>query len=331
MDRRTFLKSTGLTSVSALSATGLAASTSIAGTALQNHARVLTLAMSAPDLSADTALIARRVSEAIEAATDTGIQIVTGENTGHDTSDISLAPIAEHKETHPAWPALFPLVHGLDSGSFNEWITAAGGGPLIEELGRETGKQILLVGQTHTPDGLWSSHDLKDASGSGRLDISADGRTLVLNPENAGTATELKLARGHTGNGTSENPQNRKLYALPAPASGEPVALTIASPAWESLSSAEQAIISAVATAEHATVTTEVRVTTAMARSMTGQHDPLPLPASLTEQYHRTIEAERQRIAASGPLGANLIGSQRAYRQMVGEHLTASSQDRYIG
>ena len=315
MDRRAFLKSTGAVTVGGLAVSG-AATTSLAGTALNTKARILSLSMPSPRTGLDTSLVARRLAEGLESATDGQLQIIASQTA--DGADINLEAVPQRVEHHLAWMTFLPLIHGFESRDFGGWLTTGGGAPMLERLEAETSQRVFLVTEAHAPQGLWANRELVGLHPHPSLSVTSSGRTLLSRSESGATILELKLSDGLAEDMEAGRLQGHILHALPTPLAGEPLVMSIPQATWHSLPPSEQAILATLTEAERARTATEAHVSNQLARTALSLPSPVKLPPEFKLILAAAIEAERDRLASSSPLAADILASQVGYRTMTG-------------
>jgi len=301
MDRRAFLKSTGLTTVAGLAAMGVTGSTSLAGTDLSSQARILLLSVPEPEPTPelDTGLSARRIAEGFEAVTDGRIQIVAAPDTRN--AGLTLAPVSVLIARNRAWTALMPMVHGLGPQAFDGWLLAGGGMALIGELAHDTQMIAFPIARSAAPQGF----ELCGTDNGGALAVTPDVRGL----RGAESHSKFYCLRS----GYDETPY----FPLPHPLAGEPVFLAIHTDAAQALSSADRSALKAIAAAEYGAVAAEADVQTALRASVGPDQHPMDFPSGFSSRYAAAVATLGNSIAAHSDIGRQIIESQRGYRAMT--------------
>lgn len=191
MDRREFLKTTGLAATAAATTTTSAAASStrtpVAAPAILPNTRELHMAMAWPDAVSGQADSAYRLASRIEEATDRRYRIrITAENTNSASSlasgDADLYHASEHDNANLdvafAYFAGLPFSAGLAPADLPSWLAIGGGQELWDELAAEHGFKPLLAGHTGRAPRLWSNRPIETLGDFKGLRISAYGPTV---------------------------------------------------------------------------------------------------------------------------------------------------------
>lgn len=190
MDRREFLKTTGLAATAAATTTTTAAASStsapVSAPAILPNTRELHMAMAWPDAVSGQADCAHRLASRIEEATDRRYRIrITAENSNAAVTlakgEADLYHASEHDNADLdaafSYFAGLPFSAGLAPGDLASWLAIGGGQELWDELAAEHGFKPLLAGHTGQSPRLWSNRPIGTLGDFKDLRISAYGPT----------------------------------------------------------------------------------------------------------------------------------------------------------
>lgn len=285
MDRREFLKSTGVAAAAAATA-GAATAREAAHDGDPHAAGVTHLRLSMPwaDDGKGFGDSARRLARRIEAATAGRyrISLLESAKSGIDAvaaGEAELYHATEHHHVghHPAFAhfAGLPAIDSLTAADLDSWLIAGNGQALWDDLAAGFGVKALLAGHTG-PVSLWSKTPLMSLSDIAGRKIQMMGlaasavRGLGAEPA-AVPAASLKdalasgelLAAEHGGLIAAMSaglPEAAPMaYAAPLNSHGTAMSLGVAKPIWDKLSDADKAAFTAAAREEWQVTIAEAR------------------------------------------------------------------------
>jgi TRAP-type mannitol/chloroaromatic compound transport system substrate-binding protein len=184
MDRREFLKTTGVAAAAAAAgATGAHAAGEAGAAQTSAGAKLLRMVMPWPDDGKGFGDSARRLARRIEAATGSRcrVELVESTRTGIEVLAAGEAELYHgtedrHVALHPAFAyfAGLPWERGLPVADLEAWLVAGGGQALWDGLAGKFGVKSLLAGHTG-PVSLWSAAPLDRLADLAGLGMSVDG------------------------------------------------------------------------------------------------------------------------------------------------------------
>jgi TRAP-type mannitol/chloroaromatic compound transport system substrate-binding protein len=341
MDRRDFLKTTGAAAVAGgASASGASATdTQVPTPAVLSGSQRLMLVSYTRDLPGSGA---DRLARRIETATEGRYRIELA--SGAD-ADLTYGSAWRHAGLHPAFAVFagLPFSQGLDASSQQTWLAVGGGSMLWDELAAEHGFKPLVVGGTGPSSGVWSAVRLEAPSDLAGVRLLVEGLAgEVLRDLGAIPATFApEELRGALADGRLQaaewlgplapaapdlQPLAQRLYRPGFNRHGLLLSLGIAKPLWDSLSSADQAILEACAAEAYQLSLTETRAHELMAAQVeTPDKWPVRLawPGRMAAAFEETTAAAVERIAATDPSARRIHDSYQAFRRLLGEPATA--------
>ena len=277
MDRREFLKTTGLAAAATAATSAASAATSslssLPAPAVHAGVRDLHLAMAWPDTVSGLADSANRLARRIEEATDRRYRIhllaeSDGAGSTFTSADVDLYHASEHDNAclDPAFAyfAGLPFSAGLAPADLESWLTIGGGQELWDELGAEHGIKPLLAGHLGRAPHLWSNRIISATCDFEGLRIAAYGPTAdVMHALGAQTialpARQLGAALASGDIDAAEfggslhamaaglAPAARNAYAVDPLGTGTAISLGVRRRLWDSMSEGDRIIFSACA------------------------------------------------------------------------------------
>ena len=358
MDRRSFLKTTGLAAAAtaAGSATSAAApDPQLAAPAVHAGVRELRLSMAWPDSVAGLADNAYRLAARIEEATGRRFRVhIEAERDGaaaaFAASDADLYHAVEHDNAahDPAFSyfAGLPFSSGLAPADLENWLTIGGGQELWDELAADLGYKPLLAGHIGRAPRLWSNRPLNSLGEFEGLRVATMGpeaevmRALGAVPVSI-SAREIGAALRRGDLDAAEfggalqamaagvAPAARLAYEVDASGAGTAVTLGVSRRLWDSLTPSDQTVFAACASEAYRL---------AIAESDTHEHIILkalcdlhgvtaaPIAAEVSAALPPITEAVVAMLAASSPRAQRINASYMAFRRATGGARPATAQ-----
>lgn len=357
MDRRGFLRTTGLAAVATTAAcTATAATSSFPSPAVHPGIRDLHLAMAWPDVVSGLADNASRLARRIEEATDRRYRIhLLAESDGAGSTiasaDVDLYHASEHDNARldPAFAyfAGLPFSAGLPPEDLESWLTIGGGQELWDELGAEHGFKPLLAGHLGRGPRLWSNRPINTIGDFEGLRVAAYGpaadvmhalgaQTAALPPRQLGAALAAHDIEAAEFGGSLHAmaaglaPAARHAYVIDPHGSGTAISLGIACRLWDSLSQADRTIFSACATEAYRLAIAEADAhERIILKTLCDLHgvSAAALPPEIRAALVPITEAVVAMLAAATPHARRINASYMAFRRGVADPRRASGSD----
>ena len=350
MDRRDFIKQTGVAAVTAsISATAAqAAAAPPAKPSLASGIRELRvatpwlrngrgfddsarrLAASISTLSSGRLVLAFQPSETgLEALTRGDADIFHGSGRDFVSLDRSFALFAGL----PGKAALRPTYH-------NAWLTAAGGQTLWDDLSAQHGFRPFFAGHAGARAKLWSRTPITSLDDLIGLRIAASGlsadvaATLGATPVQlpardiaaamaSGTVDAVEWGATIAGYACDLHQSAHHCYAPGLSRSGFTSVLAIRSDVWDQLSASDQAIIAAAVSQELNTVVAEsLSVSHQLRLSLAERHGITfgAMPADIVAASHVAAAQAVETLVAESPSAARIHASYMAFRDRLPRH-----------
>lgn len=354
MDRREFLKTTGLAAAAASTATAATAATAATPSPLPPapavHAgtRDLHLAMPWPDEVSGLADSAYRLASRIEEATDRRYRIhlragTAGAATAFAADDADLYHASEHDNAHrdPAFSyfAGLPFSTGLAPADLEGWLTIGGGQELWDELGAEHGIKPLLAGHLGRGPRLWSNRTINAISDFKGLRVATFGpttdvmhalgaETVALPARAVGAALAANDIDAAEFGGSMHAmaaglaPTARIAYEIDREGAGTAISLGVNRRVWDSMSQADRTIFSACASEAYRLAIAESDAhERIILKALVDLHgvSATTLPAGIRTALAPISEAVVAMLAAATPQSQRINTSYMAYRRVVGD------------
>lgn len=350
MDRREFLKTTGL--AAAATAAGSAApatatSIPVAAPAVVAGTRDLRLAMPWPDSVSGLADSAHRLAARIEEATDRRYRIhitAAADGTAGDfaSGDTDLYHASEHDNAQldpaSAYFAGLPFSTGLAPAGLESWLTIGGGQELWDELASDHGFKPLLAGHLGRAPRLWSNRAITAMSDLEGLRVTAYGPTndvmhalgavtVPMPARHLGAALEAgDLDAAEFGGALQAmasgiTPAARLSYEIDPDGAGTAIALGVSRRLWDTMSQSDRTIFAACAGEAYRMSIAEAdaheRIILSALCSLHGV-SAAPLPAEIRSALPPIAEAVVAMLAASSPRAQRINASYMAFRRATG-------------
>lgn len=350
MDRREFLRTTGLAAAATAAASAATAATSSApppAPAVHAGIRDLHLAMAWPDNVSGLADSASRLARRIEEATDRRYRIhllaeAEGAGSTFASADVDLYHASEHDNTRldPAFAyfAGLPFSAGLAPTDLESWLTIGGGQELWDELGAEHGIKPLLAGHLGRAPYLWSNRPINAIGDFEGLRVAAYGPVAdVMHALGAQTATlavcQLGPALAARDIDAAEfggslhamaaglAPAARHACAIDPRGTGTAISLGISRRLWDGMSHADRVIFSACATEAYRLAIAEADAhERIILKALCDLHGVTvtALPAQIRTALGPITEAVVAMLAAASPQARRINASYMAFRRGLG-------------
>ena len=351
MDRRNFLRSTGGAAAAAaatlvsVAKAGAEGSSAVAAPALATGTKELRIAISWPDNGKGCADSARRLAQRIETATERRYRFTFVATTKQGIAAVKAGEAdayhaSEHDnlESHRAFAyfAGLPGHNGLRASHYEAWLLAGGGQALWDDLAGDFGIKALLAGHTLRSTGLWSAVPMTTLAELAGRKIWAMGlardvvRGIGAEPSTitaAELSTALQSGRVFAAEGGGAIASyglgifERHPHAVGAAInlSGTALSLGFTRTVWDAMSAGDQAVISAVCSAELHTVIAEERAHRQLLLGplLDGKPEP-PRPFELTNAISRVSDGVVAHLAAHDARTQRINASFMAFRRAIG-------------
>jgi len=346
MDRRDFIKHTGVAVAAAVGTTATAATGAplqMAQPHVHTGTRELRLAMPWTQNGRGGDDSARRLAQSIADLSQGRIRVtpLAGQHgletlrdgaadlyhgSGHDF--VALDPVF-------AYFAGLPGNDGLRPTFLNAWLMAAGGQGLWDDLGAMHGLKPLLAGHTGARSSLWSARPIATASELRGLRIAVAGLGAPVAERLGATAMTLAtpdlaaalrdgridaVEGGGTISGYASDLHLAGRHCLRPglTRNGTTMVLAVAAPLWAELSPADQIVIQAATALELNTATAETLAVSRRLREALAGHDPSVTFAradrDFAEATRHASAAVVAALARSSPVAARVNASYVAFR-----------------
>ena len=227
---------------------------------------------------------------------------------------------------------------GLSPEHHQAWLSVGGGQMLWDDMAASPGWQPLLAGHTGINPGLWANRDVTSAADFAGTTVAAGGlaarvlqilgaTTVALPPSQLGAALSAdRIAAAEWGNPLAAMmvglPQAAThLYAGGIQLSGSAIALEVRQERWEQFSSADRAVIEAIAAQSFALSVAEARAHERIAMDTISRVPSLKIsswPSTLAVEVERASLAVVDEIAAGSAHARRICDSVMAFRQLTG-------------
>lgn len=337
MDRRDFLRTTG--GLAAL-ATGCASATApaVADPAVASSARTVTFASPwaahHAGYSDDAHRLARRIETAMNGAFS--FELCNG---SAERGSFTVTPVQSNVALHPAF-AFFgglPGSNALAPLELDAWLTTGGGQELWDDLAARHGFKPLLAGHTGTNPVLWSRAPVMRSDGLAGLQVIARGLDIdvvralgarpVIGDEMAREAALVApdtaaVVWGSLVHASAVDVPARYSYGVAGAfgSAGHTVALEIDLSVWNSLTSAQQTAVAAVAQSEFRAAVADAEATrSAITEALAGRcgtviASPTPEFADAVSRIAAAIVAH---TAAHDAIAARIDRSYSSFRRAI--------------
>lgn len=360
MDRREFLKTTGLAAAATAATSAATAATSSLPSppapAVHAGTRDLHLAMAWPDAVSGLADSASRLARRIEEATDRRYRIhLLAESDGAGgtfaSADVDLYHASEH-DNAPLDPAFayfagLPFSAGLGPGHLESWLTIGGGQELWDQLGAEHGFKPLLAGHLGRAPHLWSNRTINAVGDFEGLRVVAYGpaadvmhslgaQTAAVPARQLGAALAAREIDAAEFGGSLHAmaaglaPAARHAYAIDPHGSGTAISLGIRRGLWDSMSQADRTIFSACASEAYRLAIAESEAhERIILKALIDLHgvSATTLPAEIRTALAPISEAVVAMLAAASPQSQRINTSYMAFRRAVGSQRPTPASD----
>lgn len=353
MDRREFLKATGLAAAATATAVAPAATAApvsqhpMAAPAILAGTRDLRLVLPWADAVSGLADSAHRLARRIEETSDRRFRIhITAEADGAaaavTSGDADLYHASEHDNIHldPAFAYFsgLPFSAGLAPAALESWLTLGGGQELWDELAAEYGVKPLLAGHLGRGPRLWSNRAIETLGDFEGLRVTAYGPTAdvmralgavtvsipareIGSALKAGDINAAEFGGSLVAMATGLAPAGRLSYELDPDGTGTAITLGISRRLWESLSQSEKVIFAACASEAYRLSVAEAdaheRIILSALCSLHGV-SAATAPAKIRSALPPITEAVVAMLAAASPRAERINVSYMAFRRAVG-------------
>lgn len=351
MDRREFLKTTGLAAATAAAASTATAATSsppfLEAPAVHAGTRDLHLAMAWPDSVSGLADSAYRLASRIEEATDRRYRIhLTAEAPGAASAfrsgDADLYHASEHDNASldPAFAyfAGLPFSTGLAPTDLESWLILGGGQELWDGLAAEHGVKPLLAGHLGRAPRLWSNRTINALSDFEGLRVAAYGpavavmhalgaKTIALPARQLGAALSADDIDAAEFGGSMHAmaaglaPAARLAYEIDPDGAGTAISLGISRRLWESMSQADKAVFTACASEAYRLAIAESDAhESIILKALCDLHgvSAATMPAEIRTALSPISEAVVAMLATATPRAQRINASYMAFRRTIG-------------
>jgi TRAP-type mannitol/chloroaromatic compound transport system substrate-binding protein len=347
MDRRDFIKQTSVAAVAAAVGTGAsaaahAASASVAAPAVGQGRRELRLAMPWLQNGRGFDDSARRLAASLNVLSSgqLSVKVLPGgsglDALTHGNADAYHGNGRDFTALDPAFAffAGMPGKAAMRPTYLNAWLTAAGGQSLWDDLSADHGFKPFFAGHAGGRAKLWSRTAIGSLDDVRGKRIAASGMSADIVARLGATATPLDISStadalvsgrvdavegGATisGYACDLHTAARYCYAPGLSRSGFTSVLAIRTPVWNSLTGAQQALISAAVSqelnavvAESLSVSHQLRLSLAERQGITFA----PMPADVTAASLTAAAEAVSAVTSSSPRAARIYASYATFR-----------------